>query len=112
MANDLILSMEWPAIASITYFSLNVLLLFALSIHIYKTQENMDITTLFWTIWYKQPIYAAVLVHIYDTATDIGVVFEWWLLANDGIEYNTINMRLFVWCSISNIKCVCCLFSK
>eukprot|EP01084_Bolivina_argentea_P083481 151134_1 len=91
----------WPTILSIVYFSLYAILLLGLSIHSYLSTENLDKKSFIRILWKKRSIYGAVLVHLYDTATDIGVIIEWWILAHDDIDYKTINLHIFVWCSIS-----------
>eukprot|EP01083_Nonionella_stella_P086917 241643_1 len=52
-------------------------------------------------VWTKRGIYAPILVHLYDTSTDIGVIVEWWILAkNPNNEINdAINMTVIIWLS-------------
>ena len=56
-------------------------------------------------IWTQRKIYAPLIVHFYDTATDIGVIIYWYGLMIDetekGIDYRSVNMTVFFWCGIS-----------
>ena len=45
-------------------------------------------------------IYGQILVHLYDTATDIGVLIEWGILAYDDNNYKSIDMHVLFWTSI------------
>ena len=45
-----------------------------------------------------------MLVHFYDTATDLGVVYYWYTLMIDeqnGIDYESIDAETFFWCGIT-----------
>eukprot|EP01083_Nonionella_stella_P026900 74045_1 len=81
------------------YLSIYILLLVALSIHVYKTEPNLSKTKLLKSVWSKKAIYGAILVHLYDIATDLGVLIHWYNLAtiakNDGKQYKTINISIF-----------------
>eukprot|EP01083_Nonionella_stella_P308707 1090432_1 len=76
MANE-----EWGTIAAIIYFSLYALLLIALTIFAHINEEHDSKRSFFKAIWNKRGIYGQVLVHLYDTATDIGVLIQWAILA-------------------------------
>eukprot|EP01084_Bolivina_argentea_P294217 506196_1 len=94
------MALPWATIASIVYFGSYAILMFALSIHLYF-KNDLKKKSFIITLWKKRSIYSAVLVHLYDTATDFGVIISWWILANDEHDYGTVNMYIFVWCSIS-----------
>eukprot|EP01083_Nonionella_stella_P230093 813749_1 len=99
------LDLKWSAIASIIYFSLYTFLLLILAYHVHRTGDYKNKKSFLTALWKKRGIYAAILVHLYDTATDIGVIIEWWALMQHekkGIhDYATIDMTVFVWCAIS-----------
>eukprot|EP01083_Nonionella_stella_P256597 879265_1 len=53
-------------------------------------------------VWRQRGIYAPLLVHFYDTSTDIGVIVEWWVIAHDGDDpiNDAVNMTILIWLSI------------
>ena len=58
-------------------------------------------------IWTQRKIYAPLIVHFYDTATDIGVIYYWYGLMVDeknGVQdYDSLDMTIFFWCGISSL---------
>eukprot|EP01084_Bolivina_argentea_P096842 174087_1 len=84
---------------STIYFFINQFLLIIFSIYLYLTGEHKNIKEFLKTVWKRKWIYAEVTAHLYDTASDIGVLVEWYFLAYDGIEYS-INMEAMFWASI------------
>eukprot|EP01084_Bolivina_argentea_P020692 38474_1 len=95
-------------IISIIYFAANILLLLALALYIKKTGEHKSIkSTLFLKdLWSQRKIYAPIIVHFYDTATDIGVLYYWYTLMKDeqeygGEYYQSVNMKSFFWTGIA-----------
>eukprot|EP01083_Nonionella_stella_P236119 829564_1 len=100
MANE-----EWGTIAAITYFSLYVVLLIIISILAHKNEYHATKKSLFKSIWNKRGIYGQILVHLYDTATDIGVLIQWGILAQrekTGRENITsLDMNGLFWISIA-----------
>eukprot|EP01084_Bolivina_argentea_P271588 462175_1 len=99
------LDLKWSSIASIIYFSLYALLLLALAFHVHRTGNYKSKKSFLKALWLKRGIYAAILVHLYDTATDVGVIIEWWGLAQNEksgkYNYETLDMEVFVWTAIS-----------
>ena len=91
----------WSTIAAIAYFSLYFILIIVLSIYIHQTEEHEDKASFFYTIWTRRSIYGEVLVQLYDIAIDFGVLIEWYLLANDDIDYKSIDMHVMFWTAIS-----------
>eukprot|EP01083_Nonionella_stella_P086916 241641_1 len=64
--------------------------------------NRLSMKQLFKVVWTKRAIYAPLLVHLYDTSTDIGVIVEWWILAeepNNDLN-DAINMTIIIWLSI------------
>eukprot|EP01083_Nonionella_stella_P008284 23835_1 len=95
---------SWSSIASAAYFSLYVLLLCIIAIGVAIRNEYDGIKEFFKTVWKMRSIYAAVLIHFYDTATDIGVMVDWWLLAQDeasGVNYESVDMTNLFWASVA-----------
>eukprot|EP01083_Nonionella_stella_P067823 179662_1 len=90
-----------PTIVTILYFSFYVLLLLLVAIQVYTTEQHADKKSFLKAIWSKRAIYAQILIHFYDTATDIGVLIQWYLLAQN--EHNTphIDMYSLIWATIS-----------
>ena len=82
------------------YFCVNQFLLLCLTIYVYLTEEHKNIKEFLKTIWKRKWIYGEVTAHLYDTASDIGVLVDWYRLANDGNDYN-INMQSMFWVSIA-----------
>eukprot|EP00483_Globobulimina_turgida_P005314 UN05324 len=85
----------FSAAVCIIYFSLHFMLLVFLA---WKESG-------FSNIWKQRGIYAPILVHLYDTTTDIGIIIDWGQKAkqerNGQIEYNTINMNVFFVAALS-----------
>eukprot|EP01083_Nonionella_stella_P072964 196973_1 len=92
--------MEWATIATITYFVIYILVLFLTAFVIYKTEEIKEKKDFFTTLWRRRRIYGQVVVHLYDTATDIGVLIEWAILAYDTHDYESIDMRSLFYTSL------------
>ena len=90
----------WATIASIVYFTLYVALVLVLSIHIHKTEEYENKKDFIKAVWARRGIYGQILVHLYDTATDIGVLVEWGRLAYDNQDYESLDMHIMFWTSI------------
>ncbi len=86
----------------IIYFSLYVVLILALSIYIHQTEKEQynNKKDFLRAVWSRRGIYGQILVHLYDTATDIGVLIECGLLAYDPIDYQSIDMQIMFWTSI------------
>eukprot|EP01084_Bolivina_argentea_P096124 172809_1 len=102
-----IMALEWGTVASIIYFSLYSLLLIVLAIYLHKTEKHKKTCTSFLkTLWTRKGIYGQILIHLYDTSTDIGVLIQWRIYANkesEGENIESINMNGLFWTSISFI---------
>ena len=83
----------WSTIATVSYGSFYLVLLILISCSTYSS----DLSKTKWLslIWKKRNIYAPLLVHIYDTATDIGVVYIWGSLALSKEDIAYIDIMTF-----------------
>ena len=56
-------------------------------------------------VWALKKIFAPLIVHFYDCATDLGVVYYWYTLMKeeqDGIyEYDAVDMKIYFWCGVT-----------
>ena len=70
---------------SIVYGGSHVILLLILAARIYyqtkKENKSLSLSGYFWAIWKDRGVYSPLIIHIYDTATDVGVLYEWYDLA-------------------------------
>lgn len=89
---------QWSTIASITYFSSYIVLLIVLAVATKYVQGVTEIKNIIKQIWSQRGIYGAILVHFYDTATDFGVMIEWYFLAQNeqkkDIDYKDLDMQI------------------
>eukprot|EP01083_Nonionella_stella_P210962 763255_1 len=92
-------------IISIVYGTCHLILLLILCIKMYhnsmKANDKISIRKFAWSLWKQRGIYSPVIIHIYDTATDIGVLYEWYKLAqmekNGERELKSLDMEQFFW---------------
>ena len=101
------LSNNYSRIITIIYFSLYLLILFLIGI-VVKSKSGLKLCSkkYFRALWIQKGIYFAILIHVYDTATDIGVLIEWYFLMENerkGFNYENIDMKVFFWCGIASI---------
>eukprot|EP01083_Nonionella_stella_P104523 299674_1 len=95
-------------IISIVYGTCHLILLLILCIKMYhnsmKANDKISIRKFAWSLWKQRGIYSPVIIHIYDTATDIGVLYEWYKLAqmekNGERELKSLDMEQFFWVGI------------
>ena len=96
--------LKWSTIAAIIYFSSYFLLVILLSMCLCITDNYGSYSSLLKAIWDRKSIYAQVIVHLYDTATDLGVLIEWYLLMKreeDGCNIESLNMSQLFWAAIA-----------
>ena len=95
--------MKTGTLISIIYFSANIILLFILGYYVKVKGEYESIKSRAFLkdVWSQRTIYAPLIVHFYDTATDIGVVYYWYQLMVDDNDYESVNLEIFFWCGIS-----------
>eukprot|EP01083_Nonionella_stella_P091646 256299_1 len=95
---------QWGTIAAIVYFSLYALLLLLIAIHVHVNDQPENKKTFLSSIWKRRGIYGQILVHLYDTATDIGVLVQWYFLAQQeksGGNIESLDMNGLFWISIA-----------
>eukprot|EP01084_Bolivina_argentea_P032369 59875_1 len=76
----IIFNPKWSTIAAIIYFSSYFALLVVLALYIHVTEQHDNKKSFLKSLWCKRGIYGQIFVHLYDTATDLGVLIEWYLL--------------------------------
>eukprot|EP01083_Nonionella_stella_P096243 270481_1 len=93
---------EYSSIVSIIYFSINIIFLIALGAIVYNQGgHTLKSKSYFKDIWNQRKIYAPLIIHFYDTATDIGVIYSWYLLMRDENDYQSVDMEVFFWTGVS-----------
>eukprot|EP01083_Nonionella_stella_P243756 849051_1 len=99
---------SWSIIVAIVYFSLYFVLVVGLAIHIHLKKEHDSKKSFVSALWKKRGIYGQIFIHVYDTATDIAVMVEWYLLAEqernaqnpeDNIE--SLDMNALFWTTVA-----------
>eukprot|EP01083_Nonionella_stella_P157215 510191_1 len=60
------------------------------------------------SLWSKKKMYGPMIVHIFDTASDVGVLVEWYILAqketNDPyFNVESLDMTIMFWCNLGAI---------
>eukprot|EP01084_Bolivina_argentea_P186340 321225_1 len=106
-APDTIDSVTTGMTIALAYGATHLILLLILAIHIYlqsrKQGDPLTIRHFFIALWAERGIYAPLLIHIYDTATDLGVIYEWYQLAQiekEGKNLKSLDMEQFFWTAI------------
>eukprot|EP01084_Bolivina_argentea_P064519 117650_1 len=88
--------MEASLVGFIVYLSATFLLLIILGVQAYTISEWKSTTTFLKSVNSMRSIYGAVVVHIYDTATDIAVLISWGVLTYREMtgqkDYENVNM--------------------
>eukprot|EP01083_Nonionella_stella_P178806 632847_1 len=101
---------EYSTVVSIIYFSVNILFMFALALYVYKSgnhelKTKSDGKSYFKDIWNQRKIFWPLIIHFYDTATDIGVIYNWGELMADekapDFNYESVDMESFFWCGVT-----------
>jgi len=97
--------METSTLITIVYFSASVLLLFILALWVYHTGQHYEAKSFGKDVWAQRKIYAPIIVHFYDTATDIGVVYYFYTLMveeqNGEYDYESLDMEVMFWLGLS-----------
>eukprot|EP01083_Nonionella_stella_P145725 457171_1 len=100
--------LSWSIIAAIIYFGLYFVLVVGLAIHLHIQGTHTSKKSFLSALWKRRGIYGQVFIHLYDTATDIGVMVEWYLLAEqernaetpeDNIE--SLDMNGLFWATVA-----------
>eukprot|EP01083_Nonionella_stella_P172202 590201_1 len=96
------LKTDYSSIVSIVYFSINIMFLIALAVLVYNQGgHKIKSKSYFKDVWNQRKIYAPLIIHFYDTATDIGVVYSWYHLMRDKNDYESVDMAVFFWTGVS-----------
>lgn len=89
---------------TIVYGSAQLSLAFILGIITYISMKNagekFKCHKFLSRFWKMRGIYMPVIVHIYDTATDVGVLYEWYILMQKekkGQTFDSLDMITFFW---------------
>lgn len=90
--------LDWRLVAALCYGGCYLALLTTISCITYDTTQSK--TKWVSTIWKKRSIYGQTIIHIYDTATDVGVILIWYDLAfkeqkNDDFDVAHVDMMQF-----------------
>eukprot|EP01084_Bolivina_argentea_P228301 385621_1 len=92
------MSISFSAAASLIYFATYTIMMILLATFIWiKESHGLDKTFLK-SVWIQRRIYAQVIIHFYDTATDIGVIITWFFLWQDSNDYKSVDMGVFFFC--------------
>eukprot|EP01083_Nonionella_stella_P182985 659950_1 len=86
----MVAGLQLPTFVAIVYFCAYFVSLILLAVYVWIKEEHHLNTTFLKSIWAQWSIYGQVIVHFYDTATDLGVVILWYGLYKDemdGIDY-------------------------
>ena len=97
------MALKWSTWATIIYFAFYFILLLTLAIYIHATEHYNSKYEYALAFWKKKGIYAQILVHLYDTATDFGVLIQWYQLAYDQNDYESIDMVALFWTAMAFI---------
>ena len=65
-----------------------------------KVGEKLSCKHFWYRLWKMRGVYTPLVIHIYDTATDIGVLYEWYKLAKrekNGTNIESLNMEQLFW---------------
>lgn len=89
---------------TVVYACANLFLSIVLAIGIYiyskKSAEQFKFFKFLTRLWKLRGVFTPLIIHIYDTSTDAGVLYEWYVLAevakNDN-KIKSINMKQFFW---------------
>eukprot|EP01083_Nonionella_stella_P099069 278625_1 len=96
------MAMEYSHIVSIVYFIINVAFTIALGFIVYKQGgHKIKSKSYLKDIWNQRKIYAPLIIHFYDTATDIGVLYYWYELKEDSHDYESVDMNIFFWSGVA-----------
>eukprot|EP01084_Bolivina_argentea_P191402 328774_1 len=92
--------MTASTIGFVIYLSITVLLVFVLSIRAYNISKWKDTTSFIKAVISMKSIYGTVLVHLYDTSTDVAILISWSILAYNEVtgkkNYENVNMLSFL----------------
>eukprot|EP01083_Nonionella_stella_P029686 81651_1 len=99
-------NMDYSTIVSIIYFVVNIIFMFGLAFHVYRSgNHKLKSKSYLKDVWSQRKLFFPLIIHFYDTATDIGVIYNWYGLMKDeedpNIDYESVDMKTFFWCGIA-----------
>ena len=86
------------------HLALGLLLSFFIYVSARQSGESLKCTKFVRRLWKMRGVYASLIVHIYDTATNIGVLYEWYQLSQlekQGTNIESLDMKLLFDTAIS-----------
>eukprot|EP01084_Bolivina_argentea_P217639 369481_1 len=94
--------LSYSSIVSVVYAITNIFFLLILSVVVYIQGKHGSIFSIKFLkdVWNQRKIFGAIIIYIYDTATDAGVLYNWGELMIDeqnGVQYESVNMKAFFW---------------
>eukprot|EP01084_Bolivina_argentea_P019310 35919_1 len=98
------MALQYSTIVSIVYFAVNAVFMFGLAFYVYETgNHQIKSKSYMKDVWNQRKIFFPLIIHFYDTATDIGVIYNWFELMKDEetINYDSVDMKTFFWCGIT-----------
>eukprot|EP01084_Bolivina_argentea_P072837 132226_1 len=92
---------------TVVYFATYTLFLFVMGYIVYHKGKHSSIKSKSYLkdLWSQRKIYAPLIVYFYDTATDLGVIVNWYFLMQyeKKENYESVDMVVFFWCGITFI---------
>eukprot|EP01083_Nonionella_stella_P163284 536949_1 len=102
------MALRYSTAVSIIYFTINIIFMSGLAHYVYKSgSHTLKSKSYLKDVWNQRKIYFPLIIHFYDTATDIGVIYNWAELMEKeadpdlDIDYISLDMKSFFWCGIT-----------
>eukprot|EP01084_Bolivina_argentea_P083677 151497_1 len=112
--------LEFTTFIGIMYFCIYFVFMLLLAIYIwFKERHELDKAFLK-SVWTQRSLYGQVLVHFYDTATDLSIIVTWYALYQDelnGNDYESLDMGVFLFSALAALSIyrffiICVLFYR
>lgn len=101
------------SILALIYGGVYFLLILILAAYILRVSkqhgDNLSPLKFLTILWQMRGVFGPIIVHLYDTATDIGVLYEWyflWQREKDGDDIRSLDMETLFWTAIA----ILCLY--
>lgn len=99
------MAISGAAIVATLYFILYTVALFVMGyvvyVNIYLSTPNANKEGVLTYFWSRRRIFSTLIIMFLDTATDISVLINWYILmvneSNDDINYISVDMKTFFW---------------
>eukprot|EP01083_Nonionella_stella_P030435 83427_1 len=100
------MALYYSTIVSIIYFVVNIIFMFGLAFYVYKSgNHKLKSKSYLKDVWSQRKIFWPLIIHFYDTATDIGVIYNWHVLMkveeDPKVNFESVDMKTFFWCGIT-----------